>query len=180
MSQFHLSVLGPPHLMLDGRPIELGRRKATALLVYLAVTRLTENGLASRDKLATLLWPEHSQAAARAELRRHLSVLNKALGEGWLDTTSDTIRIREAADLWLDSEVFQKRLNACHQHGHSQDEVCAACLPLLSEAVTLYRADFLSGFTLRDTPEFDEWQFFEGERLRYASINNVFRFWLRS
>jgi tetratricopeptide (TPR) repeat protein len=34
------------------------------------------------------------------------------------------------------------------------------------EAATLYRGDFLSGFTLRDAPAFDDWQFFETETLR--------------
>ena len=162
MSQLRLSLLGPPQVVLDGTPIELGRRKATALLVYLAVTRHE----ASRDTLATFFWPEHDQTAARAELRRHLSVLNKVLGAGWLDSTGDTIRLRADVDLWLDSETFQNRLSACRQHGHAADEVCADCLPLLTEAVALYRADFLSGFTLRDTPDFDDWQFFEGEQLR--------------
>ena len=30
----------------------------------------------------------------------------------------------------------------------------------------LHRGDFLAGFTLRDSPEFDEWQFFQAETLR--------------
>ncbi|MFN8454540.1 MAG: tetratricopeptide repeat protein [Anaerolineae bacterium] len=36
----------------------------------------------------------------------------------------------------------------------------------LAEAVRLYRGDFLSGFTLPDAPNFDEWQFFQTEELR--------------
>jgi predicted ATPase len=39
-------------------------------------------------------------------------------------------------------------------------------MSLLGEAVELYRADFLTGFTLADSPEFDEWQFFLAESLR--------------
>ncbi|HXV44106.1 MAG TPA: AAA family ATPase, partial [Anaerolineae bacterium] len=35
-----------------------------------------------------------------------------------------------------------------------------------TEAITLYRDDFLAGFTLRDSPAFDEWQFFQSEGLR--------------
>jgi DNA-binding SARP family transcriptional activator len=39
-------------------------------------------------------------------------------------------------------------------------------LPHLREAVSLYRDDFLAGFTLRDSPEFDEWQRFQTEEIR--------------
>jgi tetratricopeptide (TPR) repeat protein len=41
----------------------------------------------------------------------------------------------------------------------------------VTEAVSLYQADFLAGFTLRDSVEFDDWQYFEAEGLRqdYAS-----------
>jgi DNA-binding SARP family transcriptional activator len=44
--------------------------------------------------------------------------------------------------------------------------VCPDCSRLLTEAVTLYTDDFLAGFTLRDSPDFDEWQFFQAESLR--------------
>ena len=44
--------------------------------------------------------------------------------------------------------------------------MCPECLAALAEAVELYRADFLAGFTLRDSPSFDEWQFFQTEGLR--------------
>src|SRR5690606_22257518 len=37
---------------------------------------------------------------------------------------------------------------------------------LLEEAVQLYNDDFMAGFTLRDSPEFDEWQYFMSEELR--------------
>lgn len=39
-------------------------------------------------------------------------------------------------------------------------------LDSLTEAVSLYRDDFLTGFTLPDCPDFDEWQFFQTEGLR--------------
>ena len=38
--------------------------------------------------------------------------------------------------------------------------------PGLSAATEPYRDDFLVGFILRDSPAFDEWQFFETEGLR--------------
>ena len=54
MSHLSLFLFGPPRLELDSAPVELRRRKALALLAYLATTRQPH----SRDALATLLWPE--------------------------------------------------------------------------------------------------------------------------
>ena len=62
MSRLSLFLLGPPRLQLDGDPVQIGRRKAVALLVYLALTRRRH----SRDALATLFWPDYDQSSARA------------------------------------------------------------------------------------------------------------------
>ena len=52
-----LCLLGPPRVELEGKRVRIGRRKALALLAYLAA----EPGRHSRDALATLLWPEFDQ-----------------------------------------------------------------------------------------------------------------------
>lgn len=87
MARLSLSLLGPPLIELDGQPVQLGRHKATALLAYLAVTRRSH----SRDALATLLWPDLDQSAARAELRRTLSLLHRALGSEWFTADRETV-----------------------------------------------------------------------------------------
>jgi len=51
MPKLALYLLGPPRVELDGQAVPLGRRKAVALLAYLALTRQPH----SRDALATLL-----------------------------------------------------------------------------------------------------------------------------
>ncbi|NIV46292.1 MAG: protein kinase, partial [Gammaproteobacteria bacterium] len=120
----------------------------------------------SRETLAALLWPDLDQRQARAALRRSLSELNKRLGQGWLAADRESVGLDQEADIWLDVAQFQQRLAGCQTHGHAPAEVCPACLEPLTEAADLYRADFLTGFTLPDCPEFDEWQFFQTEGLR--------------
>ena len=161
MPHLALYLLGPPRLERDGQPIEITRRKAVALLAYLAVTGERH----SRDSLAALLWPEYDHRRARADLRRTLSVLNRALDGEWLVTDQDMVGLNRQADFWLDMTYFQRRLAECQRHGHAPTEVCAACLPPLTDAVSIYRDDFLAGFTLPDSANFDEWQFFQTERL---------------
>ena len=164
MSELRLRLLGPPLVELDGQPVQLGRHKAIALLAYLAVTRRSHG----RDALATLLWPDLDQSAARAELRRTLSLLHRALGSEWFVADRETVDWAPEARLSLDVDEFRRCLAACAAHGHAPEEACAECLPLLAQAVELYRDGFLSGFTLPDAPAFDEWQFFETEGLRDA------------
>jgi DNA-binding SARP family transcriptional activator/predicted ATPase len=157
-----VALLGPPRIEDAGLPVELATRKATALLAYLAVTGERHN----RDALAALLWPEADQAHARNTLRYTLSVLKQALGGAWLDVGRESVGLRQGEEAWLDVDHFHRQLATCRMHGHRETDVCPACLPALTEAVALYRGDFLVGFTLRDSPAFDEWQFLTGERLR--------------
>jgi predicted ATPase len=76
------------------------------------------------------------------------------------------VGLNREVGVWLDVDEFQDRLAACHTHNHPEDQVCPDCLPFLAEAAELYGDDFLAGFTLRDSPGFDEWQFFQSQGLR--------------
>src|SRR5215210_1034910 len=154
-------LLGTPRIEHDGVPVEVDTRKAIALAAYLAVTKQSH----TRDALAGLLWPEYNQRRARAALRRTLSSLGKARAEGWLRADRESVDL--AGDtVWVDVSRFHDLLAECKEHGHPESEVCPECLPPLTEAVTLYRDDFMAGFGLRDSVAFDDWQFFQSESLR--------------
>ncbi len=162
MPQLSLYLLGPPRLELDGEVLDIGRRKAVALIAYLAVTRQGQ----ARDALATLFWPEYDQSRARAALRRTLSTLNRALGGVWIEADRESINLAWNDDLRVDVETFHRRLVEVQSHNHPEAETCPDCLSRLAEAASLYREDFMAGFTLRDSPGFDDWQFFQAESLR--------------
>lgn len=153
--------MGVPRLEHDGARIEVDTRKAIALLAYLAVTRRRQ----ARDSLAGLLWPEYNQTRARAALRRTLSSLSVARAAGWLVADRESVDLLRD-EVWVDVDRFHELLAECRTHGHPEGEVCPECLRPLSEAVALYRDDFLAGFALRDSAAFDDWQFFQGEELR--------------
>jgi DNA-binding SARP family transcriptional activator/predicted ATPase len=162
MARLAVFLLGAPRIELDGEPVHVWRRKAVALLAYLAV----EGGAHGRDTLAALLWPEYDQSSARADLRRNLSLLKRKLGSEWLTAHRETAGLNPNADMWLDVKTFVSHLSACEAHRHPSGEVCPDCGPLLEEAVALYGDGFMAGFTLRDSLAFDEWQFFQTERLK--------------
>jgi DNA-binding SARP family transcriptional activator len=61
VSQLGLFLFGHPRLEQDGQTVELKSRKGLALLAYLAASGPS----ATRDTLATLLWPDNDQNRAR-------------------------------------------------------------------------------------------------------------------
>ncbi len=162
MSRLSLYLLGPPRIERDGVPIKVDTRKAIALLAYIAVTGESHR----RDSLVNLLWPEYDQTRGRTALRRTLYALRKALAGAWLDVDRENIGLNPSADIWLDVDQFHRHLAECLTHGHPASQVCPACLAPLTDAVTLYREDFLSGFSLKDSFNFDDWQFFQADVLR--------------
>ena len=162
MSRLALTLFGPPRVERDGSPVNTDTRKAIALIAYLAVTKQPH----SRDTLAALLWPEYDQPHARATLRRTLSALHKALAGAWLRIDRETLSLDQQEGFWLDIEEFRKNLAAYRAHHTQSDLACTTCLSHLENAATLYRDDFMAGFSLADSAPFDDWQFYQADSLR--------------
>jgi predicted ATPase/DNA-binding SARP family transcriptional activator len=170
MFSLRLFLFGVPRVEREGQAVSIRRRKVWALLAYLAVTGQPH----SRDALATMFWPENDQSSALANLRRDLSRLKRAVGDEVLDVDRLQVGLVSPAHpsagsgqgVWLDVEAFKGRLAAVQAHGHAPGELCAECMEALTQAVSLYSDDFMAGFSLPDSLEFDEWQFFQAEGLR--------------
>lgn len=154
-------LLGSPRIEQDGAALNLERRKALALLAYLALAEQPQ----ARESLAALFWPDYEQARAAAYLRNTLWTISRTLGEGWAIVEGDSVRFNAEANgpnvgLYVDALHFQQLLRAAKQ-AESLSRMAA-----LSEAAALYRADFMAGFALPDAPEFEEWQFMQADALR--------------
>ena len=145
MAELRVSLLGAPLTEVGRARVETDTRKATALLAYLAVSERPQR----RATLAALLWPDADEQKARGALRRTLSVLRSALGDRWLDAAGETIDLQRSG-VRVDVAEFRRAL----REGR------------LADAVALYRGDFLQGFSLRDSPEFDDWQAEQSDALR--------------
>jgi DNA-binding SARP family transcriptional activator/tetratricopeptide (TPR) repeat protein len=155
-TELSLALLGPPVVRRDGAPVTFDTRKATALLALLAVTGREH----TREQLADLLWPEADSVKGRASLRRTLSVTAAVMGDGLV--------ISRAA-VALDPAVVRVDVS---EFGTLIGRPDAASL---ERAVALYRSDFLAGFTVRDCPDFEEWQATVGEELRQALARGLQR-----
>ena len=171
MIELTLSFLGSPQIEHDHKRAEISASKALALLAYLAVSGQSH----SRDTLSTLFWPDKDQSRARTYLRHALWELKKEVGERRLVVSRDHIGFQMDEMVWLDVQPFQMGITAVTKHNHPVGHMCPECLAQLNEVVALYRDDFLAGFTLTDSPAFDEWQFFQAEELRQQLTHTLER-----
>jgi predicted ATPase/DNA-binding SARP family transcriptional activator len=156
--QLGLYFLGPPQLYLNHEPVTADRRKALALLAYLAV----HVGRQTRDSLSALFWPDYDQSKAFTNLRHTLWEVQQAIGEGWILADRETVALDPHADIALDVHQFESLVAKSRAQGEAALRVLLLC-----DAVKLYRNHFLTGFSLKDAPEFNEWAFAKSEDLKH-------------
>jgi DNA-binding SARP family transcriptional activator/tetratricopeptide (TPR) repeat protein len=147
VADLSLALLGPPVVERDGDRVTFDTKKAVAVLALLGATGRDQ----SRDRLATLLWPESDTTHARGSLRRTLSVTAAAVGEG-LVISRAAVALRPGG-MRVDVADFEALA--------ARPDTAA-----LERAARLYRDEFLAGFSLRGCPEFDDWQSSVAGRLR--------------
>lgn len=160
MAELQFYLFGAPRIEHDGQPVSIKRRKAAALVFYLAMSTQPHN----RSALASVFWPESDQTSARSALRTTLASLRRTALKDWLVIDGENISLKRDS-LWVDVLTFRALISNCHDNTlHNGDG--ENCIDLLSQGVALYKDHFLTGFTLPDSPDFDEWQYFHDDKLR--------------
>ena len=134
----HLFTLGGLSLDGHGIPEHLSSRPRRRAMVVLAViARAGARGI-SRERLASLFWPDSDDERARQLLRQTLYDLRKDAGELLLGGN----------DLRLDSNVITSDLETFERH---------LAAGRLADAAGLYRGPFLHGVHVRGASEFERW-----------------------
>jgi DNA-binding SARP family transcriptional activator len=148
----HLVLLGPFEARSGaGRQIPIRRRKAQALLGYLA---FHPGERQPRDRLARLLWEEFGHTRARHALRQTLTELRQDLGPeagSALELDGDTLALER---VHVDVDVR-----------HFEQLAASVSFLQLRRATTLYRGDLLEGASSGGAI-FESWLAAERERLR--------------
>ncbi|MBN2005858.1 MAG: AAA family ATPase [Anaerolineae bacterium] len=140
-------LLGQPHLQWHSKPLTLGAPpKTLPLLAYLLLNRAQP---VSREQVAFALWSDEAETVARANLRRHLHYLQRALPPAppdfpWILSPAKMLRWNDQAAFWLDVAEFERLCDRPET---------------LAQAAALYGGDLLEAV-------YDDWIFFERERLR--------------
>ena len=151
-----IDLLGGVHIALKGSVIgSFVSRKATALFIYVVCQKRP----VSRDTVAGLLWPENSQSRALANLSVALNSVRKQL--------ADYI-VADRNSIWLDTALpYQLDYDLFAPGNRSTPDI-----DLYDRQFAAYNGDFLAGFYLRATPEFEAWQLLEQERIRQIALRN--------
>jgi DNA-binding SARP family transcriptional activator len=134
-------LMGQGRLELDGQPLtRLMAIKHQALVFYLAAT----HEAALRSRLATLLWGDTDEAAARANLRVALTRVRR-----WLPNVLDidNHRVAFAADAPV-SVDWHELTRALHQDTPLADREAAA---------NAWRGPLLDGLDVAGSDEFERW-----------------------
>jgi DNA-binding SARP family transcriptional activator len=118
-------------------------------MALLGLIASAAGGSVSRDRVLGLLWPDRDERAARHSLADSLWVLRQTLGDGAIVTAADSLRL-SLDFVWTDLAEFRRALD---------DE-------RWSDALALYRGDFLDGFHVRNAVDFDQWALSERSRLK--------------
>lgn len=150
-------VLGSLNIQFGSQPVTgFISSKAKALFIYLAVTARPWN----RSSLATLLWGDLSETAARRNLSKCLSNLRRLVGD-YLEIDRHSVAFQTEKSYWLDANIFEQMLADAFR------SLPPSIYPTpVQGAVLLYRGDFLEGFFVRNAPDFEAWMRTERERLR--------------
>lgn len=158
----HLTLLGPPRIFRNQQPLTaFATVKAQALLFYLAVAGQAP---LSRDTLTTLLWGEMAEAQARQNLRTVLYDLRRLVGDH-LQIERQTVAFDRSSRYWLDVELLRRGLAP----GSAEVDLAAR-----QAAVDLYQGEFLSGFHVRQAPDFEAWMLHQREQLHVLVVETLF------
>ena len=144
-----LRLLGGFELLSSDRTaIELPTRKSRLLLAFLASPPGQSH---SREKLASLFWPDTQEEQARGSLRYALTALRNALAPLAIDTGRDEIALSPGR-LRIDIDLLARAANGTAAAG-------------ALDAGLIYRGEFLDGYSL-DNQDFVDWLLFERTRCR--------------
>jgi DNA-binding SARP family transcriptional activator len=145
----HFSLLGA--IDLKESPDFLSNTKRVALLAYLAAAR--PYGSHTRDKVATLFWPELDQTSARDNLRRALHKVRDELGKELILNIGDE-------NISLNRELIVTDIDAMHKAAEAGQYL---------RALEIYQGELMPGF-FADAPGFEQWLEDERESLRQTAL----------
>jgi DNA-binding SARP family transcriptional activator/predicted ATPase len=173
-SQLSMFFLGSMQTVLDGTPLAFRSRRERALLAYLAVEAARYH---TRSAIAGLIYPDMPGEDALRNVRLVLNRLRGELQER--DRTDPFLLISRDGLQWnaesayrLDVADFLRLMAEVPSEDVALTE---SDVRRLTEAVALYRGDFLYGFEMEDSDLFEAWMQGWRERLHQLALNAMRR-----
>ena len=183
MTVLKIMLLGSPKIFRgDELASQKLSQKALGLLAYLV---MSPSRRYTREELSGIFWGETSDENANFNLRRALWSLRKAINPPgapagmFISYKDGRYFFNRASDYWLDVTVLeQAAVTGLQLNARSIISLSSELQPgdsssneVLQEIINLYRGDFLDGCKLNGGPVFDDWLFFERQRLKQCYIH---------
>ncbi len=163
-NELTLSFLGGVHIYLDGQDLTQSLpTKAQALLCYAVLSRRT----LQRQEIVGMFWGDSTEARARTSLRVALRRMNEQGLEPYLNPTRANLTFLFHENYQCDVEAFEQLMVTANANSDQVNML------ILRQAMDLYHGDFLLGFGVSDSPEFDVWMLAQRERLRQMALNGL-------
>ena len=158
MNGVNISLLGGFQMEVGQQTISrLESRKVESLLAFLVFHQERPH---PREVLVGMFWPDMPEDKAKANLRRALYVIRKALGDrkDCILTQSNQVQFDPHSDVWLDTQAFEQALDQTKSATELEK------LNHLEQAVGLYHGPLMDGY-------YDDWLMKEQQRLSDAYLN---------
>jgi DNA-binding SARP family transcriptional activator len=168
MARLSIHLLGPFQVTLHRAPVtDFPSDKVRALLAYLSAEADRPH---RRESLAGLLWPDYPEERARGSLRTALASLRMLIGDRQamppaLHVTRQTVQFNRDSDAWTDVTTFAQLVGPALPAAAGDQP-----MQRLEEAIGLFRGSFLEGFSLPDSPPFEEWALLTREQLQRQAL----------
>ena len=144
-----IHLLGTPRIQVDGKDVFFTYGKVQALIYYMVV-----KGVALRDEISGLLWPEKSEVSARKNLRNAIYEAKKLLGNDvFISPRNAVLQWNPTAHIYVDVHQFQRNPK---------------------QYMDVYKGEFLQGFYVKDAEAYEEWYLGERSRLKSLYMNAVY------
>ncbi|MGO1820479.1 MAG: AfsR/SARP family transcriptional regulator [Senegalia sp. (in: firmicutes)] len=165
MAKLNIYLLGRVEILLnDESIIDKLSHKSIGILNYMAVEK---NKKFNRNKIADMFWDSNDFDTSRYNLRYNLWQFRKLFKKANqaidpFNSDKETICFDEKLDIYVDIENFENDID---------DKTTKE----LENMKKLYKGEFLEGFYIKDSPKFNDWVFYERERLQRNYIKTLYK-----
>ncbi|MEM9151451.1 MAG: BTAD domain-containing putative transcriptional regulator, partial [Cyanobacteria bacterium P01_F01_bin.3] len=156
-----ITLFGQLNLSVDGTAITaIKSERLQALLAFLLLHR---DAPQSRQTIAIHLWPDSTDANAKANLRKRLHELKKHIpnGDRYLKVQPQTVQWIVHEDCWVDVAAFDAAITRANSQANSHSDAATVAL---EEAVRLYQGALLPSC-------YDDWIEPQRDRLRQQAMS---------
>ena len=141
MKTIDVKLLGTPIVTIDKKEVIFPYSKVKALFYYLVI-----NNRASRDELCGLLWCDDKEEIAKKNLRNAIYKIKKCFDdEILLSPDKSIVMLNPNITIKSDIQDFERDNN---------------------DFMNIYKGDFLQGFFVKGSQEFEDWIFLIREQYK--------------